>query len=42
MGYRLWRRLDDRDWQDLLGLMDTYRALRRNAATEDQAPWSRA
>jgi ParB family protein of integrating conjugative element (PFGI_1 class) len=42
MGYRLWRRLDDRDWQDLLGLMDTYRALRRNAATDDQAPWSRA
>jgi hypothetical protein len=42
MGYRLWRRLDDRDWQDLLGLMDTYRALRRNAATDDQALWGRA
>ena len=42
MGYRLWRRLDDRDWHDLLGLMDTYRALRRNAATDDQALWGRA
>jgi len=42
MGYRLWRCLDDRDWQDLLGLMDTYRALRRNAATDDKALWSRS
>ncbi len=41
MGYRLWRRLDDRDWQDLLSLMHTYRALRRNAATDDQTLWSR-
>ena len=40
MGYQLWRRLDDRDWQDLLSLMDTYRTLRRNAATDDQALWS--
>ncbi|MDN5869223.1 MAG: ParB N-terminal domain-containing protein [Nitrococcus sp.] len=42
MGYRLWCRLDDRDWQDLLGLMDTYRALRRNAAADDKNLWSRA
>ena len=42
MGYRLWHRLDDRDWRDLLSLMDTYRALRRNAATDDQALWGRA
>lgn len=41
MGYRLWRRLDDRDWQDLLALMDTYRTLRRNAAPDDKALWSR-
>jgi len=41
MGYRLWRRLDDRDWQDLLALMDTYRALRRTAAPDDKALWSR-
>lgn len=41
MGYRLWRHLDDRDWQDLLGLMDTYRALRRNVAIDDKALWSR-
>jgi len=24
-GYRLWRQLGERDWQDLLNLMDTYR-----------------
>ena len=41
MGYRLWRRLDDRDWQDLLALMDTYRALRRSGALDDKALWSR-
>ena len=40
MGYRLWRRLDDRDWQDLLALMDTYRALRRTAAPDDGTLWS--
>ena len=39
-GYRLWRRLDERDWQDLLGLMDTYRALHRTAAADNQDLWS--
>ena len=34
-GYRLWRRLDDRDWQDLLNLMDTYRTIHRKAADAD-------
>lgn len=34
VGYLLWCRLDDPDWQDLLGLMDTYRTLRRQAATD--------
>ena len=39
-GYRLWRRLDDRDWQDLLGLMEAYRALHRTAVAGDQNLWS--
>jgi len=39
-GYRLWRRLDDRDWQDLLALMDAYRALHRTAVAGDQNLWS--
>ena len=30
-GYRLWRPLDERDWRDLLALMDTYRRIRRIA-----------
>lgn len=42
MGYRLWRRLDDRDWQDLLSLMDTYRTLRRRTTVDDQALWKPA
>ena len=40
MGYRLWRRLDERDWQDLLGLMEAYRALHRTVAGGDQNLWS--
>ena len=40
MGYRLWRRLDDRDWRDLLGLMDTYRTLHRTAADAGHTLWS--
>ena len=39
-GYRLWRRLDERDWQDLLGLMDAYRALHHIAAAANQNLWS--
>jgi len=38
-GYRLWRCLDDRDWQDLLGLMDAYRTLHRTAAAKDESLW---
>jgi len=30
-GHRLWRQLVDQDWQDLLGLMDTYRLIHRVA-----------
>lgn len=39
LGYRLWRRLDDRDWQDLLALMTNYRALHRNAAAAGEPLW---
>ena len=39
MGYRLWRPLHDRDWQDLLNLMDTYRRIRRLAAETGTAIW---
>ncbi len=38
-GYRLWRILDDRDWRDLLNLMDTYRRIRRIAVESGQAVW---
>lgn len=38
-GYRLWRPLDDRDWRDLLGLMDTYRRIRRIAAETGVSVW---
>lgn len=38
-GYRLWRRLDDRDWQDLVDLMETYRALHKAAASDDKSLW---
>jgi hypothetical protein len=38
-GYRLWRPLDDRDWRDLLALMDTYRRIRRIAADTGVPVW---
>jgi hypothetical protein len=38
-GYRLWRLLDERDWSDLLNLMETYRRIRRMAAESGQAVW---
>ena len=38
-GYRLWRSIDDRDWNDLLNLMDNYRRLRRTAAESGHAVW---
>ena len=38
-GYRLWRSLHDRDWRDLLNLMDTYRQIRRLAAGTGAAIW---
>lgn len=39
IGHRLWRRVDERDWQDLLGLMDAYRSLHKIAATKQQTLW---
>ncbi|MCB1881997.1 MAG: chromosome partitioning protein ParB, partial [Gammaproteobacteria bacterium] len=38
-GYRLWRQLDDRDWQDLIQLMDTYRRIRVTAADSGARIW---
>jgi ParB family protein of integrating conjugative element (PFGI_1 class) len=38
-GYRLWRRLHERDWRDLLNLMETYRQLRQLAAESGTALW---
>ena len=38
-GYRLWRLLDDRDWQDLIQLMDTYRRIRVAAADSGARIW---
>ena len=39
-GYRLWRNLDDQDWEDLLALMDTYRAMHRAAHDSGADLWS--
>jgi hypothetical protein len=38
-GYRLWRPLHDRDWNDLLNLMDTYRRIRHLAAEAGSDIW---
>ena len=38
-GYRLWRPLDDRDWRDLLALMETYRRIRRISADTGVSVW---
>jgi len=38
-GYRLWRLLDDRDWQDLVQLMDTYRRIRKAASDTGAEVW---
>ena len=40
MGYRLWRRLDERDWRDLVDLMETYRRLHRVAEDSGEPLWS--
>jgi hypothetical protein len=38
-GYRLWQSLHDRDWRDLLNLMDNYRCIRHLAANTGTAIW---
>lgn len=38
-GYRLWHSLPDRDWQDLLSLMDTYRRIRHLTAETGVVIW---
>ncbi|MEN8131939.1 MAG: ParB family protein [Pseudomonadota bacterium] len=38
-GYRLWQSLHDRDWRDLLNLMDTYRCIRHLALETGTAIW---
>ena len=40
VGYRLWRRLDDRDFGDLLRLIRTYRALHQAAERSGAPLWS--
>jgi len=39
MGFRLWRRLDARDWRDLVDLMETYRAVHQAAAASGDPLW---
>ena len=39
IGYRIWYSLPDRDWRDLLNLMDTYRRIRHLAADTGTAIW---
>ena len=38
-GYRLWRQLGEKDWQDLLNLMDTYRRIHREAEASQIRLW---
>ncbi len=40
-GYRLWRTLHERDWQDLVHLMDTYRHIRHLAARGGTSIWEK-
>lgn len=42
LGQQFWSRLDERDWQDLLALMDTYRSLRQQFEGDDRALWVRS
>ncbi|MET0063943.1 MAG: ParB family protein [Candidatus Thiodiazotropha endolucinida] len=38
-GYRLWRRVGEQDWRDLLNLMDTYRRIRHLAEETETRLW---
>lgn len=39
MGHRLWRRLDDRGWRELLDLMETYRQIHHACEETGVSPW---
>ena len=39
MGFRLWCRLDERDWRDLVALMETYRALHQASEASGDPLW---
>ena len=39
MGFRLWRKLDERNWRDLVDLMETYRALHQVAEAAKDPLW---
>lgn len=39
IGFRLWRRLDARNWKDLVDLMETYRALHQAATNSGEGLW---
>ena len=39
-GHCLWRRLGDKDWMDLLNLMDTYRRIHHLAAEQQLELWA--
>jgi ParB family protein of integrating conjugative element (PFGI_1 class) len=39
MGHRLWRRLDDRGWRELLDLMETYRQIHHTCEETGVSPW---
>ncbi|MCP5314511.1 MAG: ParB N-terminal domain-containing protein [Chromatiaceae bacterium] len=39
MGFRLWQRLDARNWKDLVDLMETYRALHQAAKNSGEGLW---
>jgi hypothetical protein len=40
MGHRLWRRLDEQGWGELLSLMETYRRIHHTAEETGVSPWS--
>ena len=39
MGHRLWRRLDDRGWSELVNLMQTYRGIHHACQETGVSPW---
>jgi hypothetical protein len=39
-GYRVWQALPERDWRDLIELMETYRQLRHRAVETNEPIWA--